>query len=88
MFFNSPMAAHVDALIAEGEVVASGVGIAVLDGGEDLGQGHIHGQQLVGISFDLVLAGGPAEGGDVDNAGNLLQLAADEPVLRSFKFIE
>ncbi len=80
--------AHVDVLIAEGEVVAAGVGIAALNGGEDLGQGHVHGQQLVGIGFDLILAGGAAEGGDVDDAGNLLQLAADEPVLRGLEFIE
>jgi hypothetical protein len=58
-------------LIAQGEIVASGVGIAVLNGVEHLGQGHVHGQQLVGVRFDLILTGCATKGGDVDDARNL-----------------
>ncbi len=75
-------------MIAEGEIVTSGIGITVLNGVEDLWQGDVHRQQLIGVHFDLILTGRAAEGRDVDNAGNLFQLAADEPVLRGLKLIE
>ena len=68
-------AADIDALAADGEVVAAGVGIAVGDGVDHLGHGDAVGEQLVGVDFSLILARGAAEGGDVDDAGDLLDLA-------------
>ena len=54
-------AAHIDALAAHGQVVAARVGVAVLNGGDDLGHGDAVGQQLGRIDFGLVLARGAAE---------------------------
>ena len=64
--------ADVDVLIAELEVVAAGVGVGGLDGVDDLRERDAVAEELVGVGLDLVLARGAAEGGDVDDAGNLL----------------
>ena len=81
-------AADVDALAADGEVVAAGVGIAVGDGVDDLGHGDAVGEELAGIDFSLILARGSAEGGDVDDAGDLFDLANEQPVLRGLELVE
>ena len=80
--------ADVDALIAEGEIVAAGIGVAGLDGVDELGEGDAVGEELVGIGLDLVLTRGAAEGGDVDDAGDLFDLTSDEPVLGGLDFVE
>ncbi len=80
--------ADVDALIAEGEIVAAGVGVAGLDGVDELGEGDAVGEELVGVGLDLILARGAAEGGDVDDAGDLFDLTSDEPVLSGLDFVE
>ena len=80
--------ADVDVLIAEGEIVAAGIGVAGLDGVDELGEGDAVGKELVGIGLDLILARGAAEGGDVDDAGDLFDLTSDEPVLSGLDFVE
>ncbi len=69
--------ADVDVLVAELEVVAAGVGVGGLDGVEDLREGDAVAEELVGIGLDLILARGAAEGGDVDDAGDLFEFAAN-----------
>jgi len=79
--------AHVDALIAEREIVAAGVGIAVLNGVEHLGQRDVHATNR----SDWPRPGTDGlctEGGDIVMPG-LFQLTADEKSLAwAFELIE
>jgi hypothetical protein len=81
-------AANVEALAAQGHVAAAGVGIAGGDGGDGLGQSDAVLQELSRIDFGDVFAGAAAKGGNVDNSGNLLHFAGDEPILGSFEFVQ
>ena len=47
----------------------------------DLADGEAVGDELVGIDADLVLAGDAAEAGDIDHAGDGLELLLELPVL-------
>ena len=85
---QQPDAAHVHALAAEREIVSAGVGVAVLNGVDDLGHGDAEREQLVGIDLRLILARRSAKDGDVDDARHLLHLADQEPVLRGLQLIQ
>ena len=81
-------AADVDALAADGEIVAAGIRVAVGDGVDYLSHGDAVGEQLVGIDLGLILACGAAESGDVDDAGNLFDFTKEQPVLRGLEFVQ
>ncbi len=73
--------------LAHGEVVAARVGVARANGGDDLRERDVVLQQLARIDFGDVLARAAAERSDVDDAGDLLDLAGDEPILRGLDFV-
>src|SRR5208282_2951192 len=81
-------AADVGILTAESEIAAAHVGIAGADRGDHLGQIDVELDQLLGIHLGLILAGGAAEGGHINDAGNLLHFPADHPVLLGFEGVE
>ncbi len=66
--------ADVDLLLALLDEVAAGVDVVVGDLLLDLADGEAVGDELVGVDADLVLAGDAAEAGDVDDAGDGLEL--------------
>ena len=75
-------------MAAHRQVVAAGVGIAVLNGVDHLRHGDAHGQQAIGIDLGLVLPRGSTEGGDIDDAGYRLDLADNEPVLLRLQLVQ
>ena len=75
-------------MVADGKIVATRIGIAVLYGRDKLRQGHSVSEQLSWVRFDLVLLGRAAESCDVDHSGYLLELSAHQPVLRRFQIVE
>src|SRR4029077_10358267 len=80
--------ADVDALAAHGEVASACVGIAGRYRCDNLRKWNIELQKLSRINIRDVLARGTTEGSNVDDAGNLLDLAADEPILRGLELVE
>src|SRR5580693_4729821 len=80
--------ANVDALISHGQIVAADIGIARADCGQYLRQEDVVLQQFLRINFRYVFAGATAERRDVDNSGNLLDLALYEPIFRGLQLVE
>ncbi len=75
--------ADVDLLLALLDEAAAGVDVVVGDLLLDLADGETVGDELVGIDADLVLARHAAEAGDVDDAGDGLELFLELPVLQA-----
>ena len=73
--------ADVDLLLALLDEAAAGVDVVVGELLLDLADGEAVGDELVGIDADLVLARDAAEAGDVDYAGDGLELLFELPVL-------
>ena len=74
--------ADVDLLLALLDEAAAGVGVVVGELLLDLADAETVGDELVGIDADLVLARDTAEAGDIDDAGDGLELLFELPVLR------
>jgi hypothetical protein len=72
--------ADVDLQLALLDEVAAGVDVVVGDLLLNLGDGKAVGDELVGIETDLVLARDAAEAGDIDHAGDGLELLFQLPV--------
>jgi hypothetical protein len=72
--------ADVDLQLALLDEVAAGVDVVVGDLLLNLGDGKAVGDELVGIETDLVLARDAAEAGDIDDAGDGLELLFQLPV--------
>src|SRR6266851_836437 len=83
-----PDRADVHILVAELQIVAAGVGIGGLHRRQHLRQRDAIAQQLIRIGLDLILPRRPAKRRDVDDARNLFELAAHEPVLRGLDLAE
>ena len=81
-------AANIHALAAHRQIVSAGVRVACGDGGDHLRERDVELQQLARVDFGDVFARGAAEPGDVDDPGNLLDFARDEPILRGFQFVQ
>ncbi len=73
--------ANVNLLLALFDEASTGVGVVVGELLLNLADAEPVGDEFVGIDADLVLARHAAEAGDVDNAGDGLQLLLDGPVL-------
>ena len=85
---QQPHASHVDALASEAQVVAADIGVAGVDRGEHLGQRDPVVEQFLGIDVSLVLARRAAERHDVDDSGDLLDLATGVPVLDRLQLVQ
>ena len=70
------------ALLDEG---AAGVDVIGPESGFDGRDVEAVGDEFVGVEGDLVLAGGAAEAGDVDNAGDCFELLLEGPVFNGFE---
>ena len=69
------------------DIGAAGVGVAVLEGGEDLLDGEVVGFEFEGIDQHLVLLGQAAEGIDVHHARHGAEFLLDDPVLQRAHFL-
>ena len=69
-------------LLADVHPLPADVLVGVLDGADQLRERHVLAAQPVGVDPHVVLLRFAAEGDDVDDAGNLLELAFEDPVLR------
>ncbi len=77
--------ADVDLLPALLDEVAAGVDVVVGDLLLDLADGEAVGDEFIGVDADLVLAGDAAEAGDIDDAGDGLELLLELPVLEGLE---
>ena len=68
--------------------VAADVGVAVGQGGLQLGQGDAVALQPVGIGVDLVALDRAAAAGDVHDARHAAELALQHPVLQGLEVVE
>ncbi len=74
-------AAHGIFLAAEQHKLAAGVAIVIANSRDDIREADGIFVQAVGINPDLVLQDMAADGEDIGNAGNSLQLIFDDPVI-------
>jgi hypothetical protein len=74
-------AAHVVALLADGEALSADVLVGVGDGLEQRVERHVVGLEPERVDVHVVLLGGAAEAHHVDDAVHLLELALQHPVL-------
>ena len=65
---------HVDLLGAGDDEAAAGVGVVIGELLLHLGNAQAVGDQLIRIEADLIFLSGAAEAGNVDDAGNILEL--------------
>ncbi len=63
-----------------GDVAAADVAVVRLEGGEDVGNGDVVGDEAFGTDGDLVGLELTAEGVDLDDAGDAAQLEVDVPI--------
>ena len=74
-------AANVEGLLADAQIVAAGVGVGVRDRADQGRERNLVVGQLLRIDIDVVFLGQSAETGNVDHAGNGLELLLEDPVL-------
>ena len=75
---------NVVVLRANGQIIASDIGIAIGQGGHDLRQVDVVADQSSRIDIDVIFLGRPPECGHVDDTGNASKLATNLPVLNRF----
>ena len=81
-------AANIHALASHRQIISACIGVARGDGCDDLGERHVKLQQFAWVNFRDVFSRAAAEPGDINNPGDLLDFARDEPVLRSLQFVQ
>ena len=75
-------------LRADGQIVASYIGITIGQGGHDLRQIDAIADQSSRIDINVILFGRAPERGDVDDTGNASELPTDLPILNRFQIRE
>ncbi len=81
-------AADDETLVAARDAAASGIGVVIVDGVDDIGDAEAVVLELPGIEIELVLGGEAAEVGVVDHARNRLQRRNHDPALDLRQFLQ
>ena len=84
---EQPEGPDVVRLAAQGQDVAADVGVRVVDGVLHLLERHVVLAEQPGVDQDLVLLDRPAVAGHVDDAGDRLQGALEDPVLHGLELV-